>query len=62
MPAMKMEFLICPDCRRPFGLASGTGKLISNALPEDFQAACPHCSHHNLFSKSDIKVKTMPEE
>jgi hypothetical protein len=54
--AMKLEFLICPNCSRSFGLATGTGKPASTALPDPFPAQCPHCEKVARFEKKDIKT------
>jgi hypothetical protein len=53
---MKLEFLKCPHCRRTFGVATGTGKPSSAALPDLFPAQCPHCQKVTRFEKRDIQT------
>jgi uncharacterized protein YbaR (Trm112 family) len=54
---LKLEVLVCPDCKTRFGLSVGTGKLTtSDRLPEVFEATCPHCSRVSKFAKSSIQT------
>jgi uncharacterized protein YbaR (Trm112 family) len=55
--SLKLEVLICPLCKKQFGLAVGTGKFVtSDRLPEPFEATCPHCTRVLKFSKASIRV------
>ena len=58
----KLDYLVCPNCRRQFGLATGTGKLSRDALPDPFAATCPQCNDKLTFAKSAIQVMTLKRD
>lgn len=53
---MTNEYLECPHCQSSVGLAAGTGKLQSDALPERFKLRCSHCDRTSEFTKADVKT------
>jgi hypothetical protein len=53
---MRLESLYCPSCKRRFGLLAGTGKLLSEALPNPFDARCMYCGMKSPFLKTEIRV------
>jgi hypothetical protein len=53
---MRLESLHCPSCKRRFGLLAGTGKLLSEALPNPFDGRCLHCGTISQFLKTEIRI------
>jgi hypothetical protein len=54
--AMKIEYISCAACNRPSGLAVATGILISDCLPDPFEATCPHCGRLCILPASCIET------
>jgi len=58
MDKVKLEYLICGACERPFGI-SATGHLMSERLPETFDALCPHCETKLTYERSAIHARDL---
>jgi endogenous inhibitor of DNA gyrase (YacG/DUF329 family) len=52
---MRIEYVTCPTCQRPAGLAAATGSFKSDNLPDTFEIECPHCGAKSLLQKCSIE-------
>jgi hypothetical protein len=51
---VKINYIECRNCHKSFGLTVGTGKLTLEALPDPFEAECPHCLRKETYAKADL--------
>jgi hypothetical protein len=45
------------DCREPFLLARAGIAQSVMALPDPFEATCPHCRRESTYAKSEVHIQ-----